>query len=369
MSNKNEKSIILESVLPFTSEVDGKVLVTELESVFKKYLVLPLFADTALALWVLFSYGFENFEFSPRLAILSPERRCGKTSLLSLLEALCSKPLMASSITAAVMFRMIEQEKPTLLIDEADTFLKDNEGLRGVINAGHRRNGFVLRTEGKSFTPKAFRCFCPCTIASIGALSGTITDRSIIITMRRKLSTENVSRLRSRIINFEMQELRQKCARFMQDNGEKAGLLVPNAPNGLNDRAVDNWEPLFAIADTISPEYGEKARSAALALASIDDDSESNKIILLRDIKSIFDESPGVEWIRSQDLCTKLINLPDTQWSEYNNGKPLTTHKISNMLRSFSIRTHQRKEGSVNTNHYHIPDFGEVFKSYITVAQ
>jgi len=37
------------------------------------------------------------------------------------------------------VFRHIEDERPTLLIDEAITFISDDEEMRGVLNSGHTK--------------------------------------------------------------------------------------------------------------------------------------------------------------------------------------------------------------------------------------
>ena len=44
---------------------------------------------------------------------------------------------MSANITAAAIFRTVEAARPTLLIDEADSFLSDKEDIRGVLNAGY----------------------------------------------------------------------------------------------------------------------------------------------------------------------------------------------------------------------------------------
>jgi len=64
----------------------------------------------------------EHFLFSPRLSISSPTKGCGKTMLLDVLSRLVLRPLLASNVTSAAVFRVIEKYNPCLLIDEADTF-------------------------------------------------------------------------------------------------------------------------------------------------------------------------------------------------------------------------------------------------------
>src|SRR5271167_227951 len=113
-----------------------------------------------VALWVLFTYLLDAFETSPRLAITAPQKRCGKTTLLSVLYQLTCRPLAAANLTPAVAFRVIEAARPTLLIDETDTFVKENDELRGVFNSGHTRTtAFVIRCQGTGRHRQAARHF------------------------------------------------------------------------------------------------------------------------------------------------------------------------------------------------------------------
>ena len=117
---------------------------------------------------------------SPRLGITSPTPGCGKTTLLDWLAGVTPRSLEAVNVSPAAVYRVIEMARPTLLIDEADSFLRDNEELRGVLNSGHRRGGHVIRTVGEDFEPRAFSTFSPCAIALIGRLPPRCTTaRSI----------------------------------------------------------------------------------------------------------------------------------------------------------------------------------------------
>lgn len=60
-------------------------------------------------------------------------------------------------------------------------------------------------------------------IASIKNLSDTIMDRSIKINMRRRLPTEKIESLREQYVKEEFETIKQKCRRFMSDNGKQAG--------------------------------------------------------------------------------------------------------------------------------------------------
>src|SRR5690606_7820556 len=98
---------------------------------------------------------------------------------------------LASNTTPAVIYRVIENTGGTIMIDEADTFIRNNTELAGIINSGHRKKyATVMRCEGDKHDVRAFSTWAPMVIAMIGKPQDTIVDRSIIITMRRKTEGE-----------------------------------------------------------------------------------------------------------------------------------------------------------------------------------
>lgn len=239
---------------PSPEPVDGSEFLSALVGVIRRYIVLTESVAVAVALWVIHTYCFEAAPNTPRLAITSPVMRCGKTLLLEILENLVCKALNVASITAAALFRAVERFRPTLLIDEADTFLGDKDDLRGVLNSGHRRNGQVVRNVGEAHEPRAFSTFAPVAIAMIGRLPGTLADRSIPAEMRRKRPDERVARFRADRVQH-LEELRSKAVRFALDHFDLLRDADPEVPPELHDRAADNWRPLLAIADAAGGEW------------------------------------------------------------------------------------------------------------------
>jgi putative DNA primase/helicase len=206
---------------PWTEAVDGASLLDDLASYYTRYVVLPEGAADMLALWTLHTYTTDAFVITPRLAVVSPQKRCGKTTVMELLDAAACGTLSAANISTAALFRAIEQWQPTMLIDEADTFLPDNEELRGVLNAGYRRpTAYVVRNVpvGDSWEPRKFGVFGPVAIAMIGKLPSTLADRSIHIRLRRKAKHEKVEALRLDRIGDITEELKRRCLRWAQDH-------------------------------------------------------------------------------------------------------------------------------------------------------
>jgi hypothetical protein len=259
--------LLLAAPLPWAEAVDGATLLTEIEEAIAAHAVLPEGAAVAMALWVVHTYCVGAAAITPRLAIVSPTKRCGKTTVLKLLGALACKPLAAATLTPAVLYRVVEAFAPTILVDEADTFLAEQDELRGVLNAGHDRHSAVVpRCVGDEFEPRVFHVFGAVAIAAIGKLPDTLMDRSIVVQMKRKGPGERVQKLRRRQ-REALSSLPRRCARWAADYTKTLSDREPEIPDELDDRAADNWEPLLAIADQAGGPWPSRARTTALLLS------------------------------------------------------------------------------------------------------
>ena len=199
----------------------GREIIRNIESHFNRYVVLPDRAALPIALWVLITYDFESFDALPYLLINSPAPRCGKTRLLECLELAVHSPRRASNISEAGLFRLIEKERPTLLLDEAETLNGKGERaeyLRQILNAGNRRGAKVTRCVGKGaeLDVRDFTVFCPKVFAGIGNFPQTITDRAIVISMQRRRNTESVERFLYKRAEPECARLKDSIKRFME---------------------------------------------------------------------------------------------------------------------------------------------------------
>jgi putative DNA primase/helicase len=366
------RALSLPEVEPWPEPVDGAALVSDVVTVIRRHIRLPPCAAEAIALWVLWAYLIDLFDIAARLALLSPEMRCGKTTLIEILSFLIQRALLASGITPSAIFRTIEAVKPTLLIDEADTFIEGNEELRGILNSGHTRaTATIIRTVGDDFEPRAFSTWCPMVLAAIGSLPATIQDRSIVIPMQRKVPEEQVesfprSGKRAATLRAELHKLAQQIKRWTVDHASVLVDAEPVIPDGLHDRAADNWQPLLAIADEIGGDWPERARTAATALSGdASTVSESIKVQLLADIRSLFEEK---KWDRvaSKTLCYELAAMEERPWAEWRKSNPMSPAQLARTLKPFGVSSRNLKQpdGSVLRG-YLLTDFEEAFTRYV----
>jgi putative DNA primase/helicase len=362
---------------PWLEPVDGAALLDELVKAVSSYVVLAEHVAIAIALWVVHCFVFDVFMITPRLALTSPEKRCGKTTLLDVLACLVPRPLSAANVTASVVFRVVEQARPTLLIDEADTFLVDNEELRGVLNSGHGQGGQVIRNVGDNHEPRVFSTHAPAAIAMIGELPGTLADRSIPVRLTRRRADEPVKSFRVDQTNH-LSDLACKIKRWTDDLRDRLANAEPEMPAGIFNRDANNWCALLAIADAAGEDWPSKARRAALALLTSDaiEEQDSPGVELLTDIRAIFTDKDNEHVfltkkdgpaIFSADLCSALHKLEGRPWAEHSRGgKPLTQHALAKLLKLFKIKPHGTVRSSQKTGKgYLARDFADAFARFL----
>jgi Protein of unknown function (DUF3631) len=342
--------------------VNGADLLDDICNSVRKYLVLPEGSAETLALWVVHTHAYECFGHSPRLAITSPEKGCGKTTTLDIVGELVARPLPTSNATTAAIFRTVDMASPTLLIDEADTFLKGNEELRGILNAGHKKGGQIIRTVGEDHEPRQFSTWAPAAIAMIGRLPDTLEDRSVSISLRRKKPTEKIQPFRSDRCQ-DLRDIARKIARWAADN--RGALTASDPTTGmLVNRPADNWRPLLAVADLAGGDWPRIARNVAETAETAKDD-QSVRSMVLSDIRDIFAALPGVDRLPSVALVDALGAMENRPWSEWRNGKPITPRALAKLLAPFGIIPGTKRHGGATFKGYLLTNFAEAFESYL----
>ncbi len=364
----NDLDELKNMLSPWDSPVDGIELADSIYKTISKHLVTEPYTVEAMTLWTILTYCFNAYRCLPKLAIISPEKRCGKTTALEIIKGLAHKELTACNMTSAVCYRSIEYWKPTLIIDEVDTFLNANEELRGVINSGHTKGtAFVLRCTGQTHEPKKFSTFTPMCMAGIGAKSipETIQDRSIMVELRRKTVDEIVTRLP---VDFkdECLDIRRKALRWCNDNFEHFKIHNPkDIPSIANDRMEDNWMPLLTIADCISDDWSYKSRQSMLSLNKHRDYDDSVSVELLKDIRTIW-QSTDKDRIFSAELVNKLISLEDRPWCGWRHGSPMTANSLARLLKDYKIKSKHTRIGGLSPRKGYIrKDFDDAFLRYL----
>jgi hypothetical protein len=351
---------------------DGARLLDEVRAKLIKYVAFPSeHAVIAVVLWIVATHAISAWEHATRLAIHSPVKRCGKSRLLEIIEALVHDPVATTNISVAALFRTIDkggERPPTLILDEADRLFgsakkdEENSDLIALLNNGFRPGRPTIRCVGPLQVPTPFANFSMAAIAGIGRLPDTIEDRAVNLTIRRRLPGQLVAKFRLRTDLPEMHDLRDRIMVWAEQNLIKLGDPIADLPAALEDRAQDAWEPLLAIADTAGGTWPARGRAAALALAGDAADSDGDQsleIRLLIDIRNIFRGLPSVGFLSTRTLLAKLREIEDAPWGDFE----FTARKLALRLAKFEVGP--RHNSTKTERGYHLEDFLDVFPRYL----
>jgi hypothetical protein len=350
-----------------TETGDLAAILDDLHHTLTRYVAFPDdHAARAVALWIAATHALPAFEFAPRLVITSPQKRCGKTRLLDVIEYTAHNPIATVDATVPAVFRSLDRDHPpTLIIDEADAVFgskkaaEQNEDLRKLLNAGHQRGRKALRCVGPLQIPTEFPTFAMAVLAGIGAMPDTITDRAVNVSMRRRAADERVSQFRSRRDGPALHVIGDLLAEwFTEAELAKLADAVPQIP--AEDRAADTWEPLISIADRAGGRWPELARAACRAMVTraVDADESANLgTLLLSDIRQVFTEHCA-SFLPSQQLVNALRAIDESPWGDFD----LTRSKLAYRLRDFGIKT--RHNGTASARGYRLEDFADAFQRY-----
>jgi hypothetical protein len=360
---------------PWPEPVEGAALLDEIRALLERYVVLPPHGTIALALWVAHTYAINAAAFTPYVWVSSPVRECGKSTLLDLLEAVVLAPRKNDGISPAALFRMIEAERPTMLLDELDTQLKADDSaqsLRGVLNSGFKRGATFTRCVGDQHEVRHFSTFCPKVLAGIGALWDTVASRSIPIPMERatKAQVRRLTVLRGDRIMATCEAFRRRALRWAQDAQDAQDALDALAdadaavPEALGARQADIWRALFAIADDAGGEWPNAARAAAVALHAGAPETKGHEETLLADIRDIFELFPK-DRLDTELIIQRLLALEGHPWAEWgNHRRPITPHTLAKLLAAFGI--HPSANSGGQKRGYYRSAFEQAWEKYLS---
>jgi hypothetical protein len=356
--------------------VDGAELLDEIEQFLARFVVYPSEHERrAHVLWIAHTWLMDCWESTPRIAFLSPEPGSGKSRALEVTEPLVPRPVHAVNTSPAYLFRKVSDPdgRPTILYDEIDTVFgpkaKDNEDIRGMLNAGHRKGAVAGRcvVRGKIVETEELPAYCAVALAGLDDLPDTLMSRSIVSRMRRRAPSEPVEPWRHRVNAPEAEKVGQRLADWAQTVSEQAKDMWPKMPAGVEDRAADVWEALLAVADLAGGRWPVDARRSAVALVAASRGGDpSLGVTLLRDIRAVFDQDRS-DRLMTDQLLKALNDLEESPWAAIKkDGKSLDARGLAQRVGRYDIKSRNiRDAGGKVLKGYMREDFIDAWARYL----
>ncbi|GAA1586884.1 DUF3631 domain-containing protein [Actinoplanes couchii] len=347
--------------------IEGTAILDRLHQALTRYVVLPSpEAIDAVVLWVAASHAVPAWAYAPRLVIRAPEKRCGKSRLLDIVEGTCFNPLITVNASPAAVYRSIgTDDPPTILLDEADTIFggkqaEANEDLRGLLNAGHQRNRPTIRWDNARNRMEKIGTFAMAALAGIGQMPDTIEDRAVVIRMRRRANGEKVAPYRQRRDGPGLQQIANDLNQWIRGHLPALERAEPTMP--LEDRAADTWEPLIAVADLAGGDWPGRSRHAAESLTAERDGHTvtSDRIRLLTDCRAAFGQHDAIP---TAVLLDRLKTDPEAPWADYG-GTGLSAMKLGSLLREYDITSGNVRFTTGQAKGYQRADFTDAWQRY-----
>jgi hypothetical protein len=278
--------------------------------------------------------------------------------------------VQAVNVTPAYLFRKVSDAagRPTVLYDEVDTVFgpkaKDNEEIRGLLNAGHRKHAVAGRcvVRGKEVFTEEIPAYCAVALAGLGGLPDTILTRSIVVRMRRRSPSEHVEPYRRRVVEPEGDAINGRLQAWAAMIEPDVTGAWPTMPAGINDRDADVWEALLAVADAAGGQWPELARVAAVALvADSKGSTPSLGVQLLADLRRVF----GVaDQLSTDSILHALHAIEESPWGDFK-GKPLDARGLSYRLRPYGIAPATVRVGDTTPKGYRRMDLHDAWVRYL----
>lgn len=354
---------------PVSGDIDLPRVLDDVEAFLDRFVAFPSeAARVAVTLWAAHTHAVEAFDSTPRLALLSPEPGSGKSRTLEVLDLIVPEPMHVLSASSPAIFRSIgTNPRPTLLFDEVDAIFgrsgrgEDNEDLRGLLNAGHRRGATIPRCVGPTQDVRRFDVYAAAALAGLGDLPDTLMTRSIVVRMRRRLSTETVEPFRVRLHEPPGHELRKRLRAAVAAHADALSTSYPVMPAGIEDRPADVWEPLLAVADVADGGWGGRARAACQALAGESvSRAASLGVRLLADLREVFGND---DRLSTATILDRLHGMEEAPWSDLR-GRPLDARGLARMLGDYGIASATVRIGDKTPKGYRREDLHDTWQRY-----
>ena len=352
----------------------GCKALTDLVEFLTEYIVLPERSIVVVSAWVFAAHLMDIWDRFPHIAIKSPDKRCGKTRFLQMLEEVTPNPVGTTNISPAAMYRLIKKDQPTILLDEAQSMRRRGsefaEIMRELFCASIDRDAKVIRCGGNDMDEIVkFSVYSPKVIAMIGEPDSVLADRCLPIEMKRKTKDDIVKPYRSRVVKVRGKEVHkaiEKWAELHHDKIEDVYDKIDTFPID-NDRIAELLLPLQAVLQVAKvPDYLDTLEDYAQSLDDKDRADESLGVRLLAACREIIGSKT---FLPTKELLTELVKRTEEPWARYNKGEPITADALAILLRPYKVKPDahcKKRKGKVtNTRGYYLIEFEDAWARYL----
>ena len=344
-----ENNLIKNNMVLFPSTAqkyqdrNEKDLIEDVQKFIHKYLDISPFFEEIATYFVLFTWAHDKFNEVPYLRAIG-DYGVGKSRFLFTIGFLCYKPIMAGgAVTASAIFRILEQFKGTLVIDEADFKISNYQAeIIKILNQGNSKGTPVLRNENVSrnnYNPKAFDVFGPKIVATRGHYEDkALESRFLVEEMVPKKPRADISINLPDNFRIEALEIRNKLLTYRFRNYSKAKINPELADGKLEPRLNQIIVPLLSIIKDQGKRKNIRRLVSKYDKQIREDRGMQIEGEILEAIKNLFES--GRKELTMKEIATYLNKSREIEENK------ITSKKIGYILRQkLNLKPEKKREG------------------------
>jgi Protein of unknown function (DUF3631) len=326
---------------------------TLVEDIARRYLAMRPHVRVIYILFIIASHIYDQFRVAPRALLTSEGPDSGKTTALEVARSLMFRPNEEVFGTAAALRDHLSLGSCSVALDEADLYdPATRQALLLLWNLGHTRTQRAVMAGGQR---KVTSLFAPIIAAGLGRILGQAQlSRTFVLGMSPYTTDDAPSsnwwapaddgpesaEARKAELDTVYAYLRH-CAGVWKIDRQ------PPMPAGIARRSADNFRSLLAVADACGGEWPQRAREAAVALASAMS-TEQPKVLILRHGLMLFDRFEA-DWLEVGRFNRELRDLgaAELDWNAYcgasgleQSPHPITVSEEGRLLSSAGVKSH-----------------------------
>ena len=359
-------------------------MLNEVGNFIRQYLVCSDYQAVILTAWVLHTWCYRAFPVTPYLNLQSPGPQCGKTRCLQLLRLLSPPGSWFTSAPAPNLFirRLLalkpaegpgqerSQDVPSAVFLDDREFTIGSSDRRPIVpflNSGSRASDRYLYQVERSSVGE-FSVFCPKAFAGVEPLPRSLAARCLFIQFQRKKATEKVEPLDLQsaahsakpLIAWMQQWSAENCKRL----AARAHLWSMELSPAVTAIQQELAKPLLLIADCVGGKWLENvSNSFRWLFLDRDVNALSDGLLLLADLRGVFQEFSNPAYLATRDLVPCLRGLDYRPWNQW--GKAPEFY-LSQLLRPFGVSSKpQRINPDSVIKVYRCQDLEEAWARYL----
>lgn len=360
--------MVLKGVVLFPSGADeyesDEKLIEDIRVFIHKYMDVSEFYEKLVTYYVILTWLYDNFNTLPYLRVIG-DYGSGKSRLLQTIGHLCYKPMfVGGATTPSPVFRIMEMFHGTLIYDEADFKLSDEQAeIIKILNCGFQTGFPVLRTEeddGKR-SPKSYDCYGPKILATRNEFKDKALESRCLTEKLTETSRMDIPLLLDEDFFRDSRKIRNKLLMFRFRHYGKYKIDLSQQDITIERRLNQVVLPLYSVITDYKIREDLKEFMRLYNKRIIADRGEQFEALVLEKIVEILELREKDGLITDQLYVKTVVDAINVNIKKEEDK--FTPHRVGNLIRK-KLFLELKKDREGRWIRWNVPMFFKLIKKF-----